>query len=176
MAKNGMASPQRVGREPPLDKPHERLTRPGQWVGRTGKREYLVGHRVVRAIPLHREALLTPLHVAGQGPEGEHVTNASAMAPPRLCKRSGRRSATTTRNGCREPPLRGPTRLVHLPPSDGSDGSCERLLSGPQPSLVVVDRVSGRCVVACGSHLRVGEGQGAVVVEEPLDVRISRFS
>jgi hypothetical protein len=74
MAKNGMASPQRVGREPPLDKPHERLTRPGQCVGRTGKREYLVGHRVVRAIPLHREALLTPLHVAGQGPEGEHLT------------------------------------------------------------------------------------------------------
>jgi hypothetical protein len=58
-------APQRVGREPPLDQPHERLTRPGQWVGRTGKREYLVGHRVVRVIPLHREALLTPLHVAG---------------------------------------------------------------------------------------------------------------
>ena len=35
-------APHRVGREPPLDQPYERLTHPGQWVGRTGKRQYLV--------------------------------------------------------------------------------------------------------------------------------------
>jgi hypothetical protein len=29
-------APQRIGREPPLDQAHERLTRPGQWVGRGG--------------------------------------------------------------------------------------------------------------------------------------------
>jgi hypothetical protein len=159
MAKNGMASPQRVGREPPLDKPHERLTRPGQWVGRTGKREYLVGHRVVRAIPLHREALLTPLHVAGQGPEGEHVTpqrwrlldcvsDPEGVQRPQPAMVAENPHYGTLRYGSLGPAEFGPTRLVHLPPSDGSDGSCERLLSGPQPSLVVVDRVSGRCVVA----------------------------
>jgi hypothetical protein len=42
--------------------------------------------------------------------------------------------------------------------------------------MVVVDRVSGRCPVARGSQLRVGERKGALVVEEALNLRIRRFS
>ena|SRR5215216_1463527 len=65
--------PQGGGREPSLDHTHERWAHPGQRVDRAGEGEHLVKHRVVRTVPLHREAFRAPLHVTGQGPEGEPV-------------------------------------------------------------------------------------------------------
>src|ERR671912_1972311 len=45
-----------------------------------------------------------------------------------------------------------------------------------QPSPQLVDRVAWRRAVARGAHLGVGEGQGALVVEEAPDPRVGGFA
>jgi hypothetical protein len=60
--------PQGGSREPSLDQLHERRAHPGQRVGLAGKGEHLVEYRVARTVPLHSEALRSPLHMTGQVP------------------------------------------------------------------------------------------------------------
>jgi hypothetical protein len=60
-------------REPSLDQLHERRAHTGQRVGRAGEGEHLLEYRVLRTVPLHGEAILSPLHMTGQRAECEPV-------------------------------------------------------------------------------------------------------
>jgi hypothetical protein len=82
----------------------------------------------------------------------------------------------TRRDGDIGPAELGPSRFVHLPSPEGSYRSRERLVTRPQPSPVVVERVAWRRSVARRAHLGVGEGQGALVVEEASDPRDGGFA
>src|SRR5215208_295070 len=99
-------APHGGGSEPSLDQAYERRSRFGQRVGRTGEGEHFVEYRVVCAVPLHSESFLTPLHVSGQSPEGKPVA---------LQQRSFFLDRSLG------PAELGPSRLVHLPASDGFD-------------------------------------------------------
>src|SRR5215217_4522167 len=181
-------APHGSGSEPSLDQAHERRSRFGQRVDRAGKGEHFVEHRVVRTVPLHGEAFLTPLHMSGQSPEGEpvalqqrfffleHVGDPTSVERPQSEVAAENSYNGTFLDGSLGPAELGPSRLVHLPPSDGFDSAHIRFQPCAQSSPVVVDRVSRWCTVARGSHLGVGEGQGALVIEEALNLCMRRFS
>src|SRR5215208_2413943 len=181
-------APHGGGSEPSLDQAYERRSRFGQRVGRTGEGEHFVEYRVVCTVPLHSESFLTPLHVSGQSPEGkpvtlqqrsfflDHVSDPTGVERPQSEVVAENSYNGTFLDGSLGPAELGPSRLVHLPASDGFDSVQIRFQPCTQSSPVVVERVSRWCTVARGSHLGVGEGQGALVIEVALNLCIRRFS
>jgi hypothetical protein len=79
---------------------------------------------------------------------------------------------STRRDGDIGPAELGPSRFVHLQTPEGFYRPRERLRPRAQSSPQLVDRVAWRRSVARGAHLWVGEGQGALVVEEAPDPRV----
>jgi hypothetical protein len=83
---------------------------------------------------------------------------------------------STLRDGGIGPAKLGPSRFVHPPTPEGFYSPRERLRPRAQSSPQLVDRVAWRSSVARGAHLGVGEGQGALVVEEAPDPRVGGFA
>jgi hypothetical protein len=68
---------QGVGCEVLLHQPYERASHLCQRVCRAGEDEHLVAHRLVCRLLLHRETLLSSLHMPGERTEGEPVVSQS---------------------------------------------------------------------------------------------------